>query len=94
MVKGEEISTPQNDILLGITRKNVMELAGNVQERDILFSEILQADEVFMTSTTKRILPVTQIDYKPIGKGTPGEITLHLMQKFRDLELQIKTAVR
>lgn len=94
MVKGEEISTPQNDILLGITRKNVMALAGNVQERDIMFSEILEADEVFMTSTTKRILPVTQIDHRSIGEGKPGKITLHLMRKFRDLELQIKTAVR
>lgn len=90
MVKDGEISTPLNDILLGITRKNVMAITGNVIERDILFSEILQADEVFMTSTTKRILPVTQIDRTPIGTGKPGEITRQLMKKFKDLELQIK----
>jgi branched-subunit amino acid aminotransferase/4-amino-4-deoxychorismate lyase len=94
MVKGGDISTPLSDILLGITRKNVMALAGNVKERDIMFSEILQADEVFMTSTTKRILPVTQIDHTPIGTGKPGKVTLHLIQQFKDLELQIKSEVR
>src|SRR5690606_3594045 len=62
MVKNGIVATPKSNILLGITRQHVLILAGDVEERDISLTEILNADEVFMTATTKRILPVTQID--------------------------------
>ncbi len=94
MVKAGEISTPKANILYGITRKNVIQLAGNVQEKDISFTELLHADEVFITSTTKRILPVTQIDRKRIGGGKPGLVTQQLIDKFKDLEIKIKAAVK
>jgi branched-chain amino acid aminotransferase len=87
MVKNGEVATPKSNILLGVTRKNVMTLAGQVQERDISLTELLNADEVFMTSTTKRILPVTQIDGTLVKNGKPGRITQELMEKFRQLEL-------
>lgn len=86
MVKKGELATPKSNILYGITRKNVMALANAVEERDISLTEILNADEVFMTSTTKRILPVTQIDATLVRDGKPGPVTLELMEKFKQLE--------
>jgi len=46
----------------------------------------LAADELFMTSTTKKILPITQIDDHKIGAGKPGPETLRLMEKFKVME--------
>lgn len=86
MVKNGELSTPVSNILFGVTRKNVLGLVGRAQERDITLTEILNSDEVFMTSTTKRILPVTQIDGTLIKDGRPGLVTQELMEKFGQLE--------
>lgn len=86
MVKNGEVATPKSNILLGVTRKQVFALADRTQERDISLTELLNADEVFMTSTTKRILPVTQIDGTLIKDGKPGPITQHLMERFKKLE--------
>ena len=88
MVKDDKISTPNTNILYGITRKKVMALSGSVEERDISFAELLDADEAFITSTTKRILPVTNIDGKSIGDGKVGNTTRWLMETFRELELK------
>lgn len=92
MIKNGEISTPKSNILFGITRKNVIVLAAHVQERDITLTEILNADEVFITSTTKRILPVRQIDGTLIKDGNPGPVTRQLMLKFRQLEQKEKAS--
>ena len=67
-----QLCTPANGILKGITRKQVIELAGQhypVVEKDISLEEIYGASEVFITSTTKQILPVRTIDKKQIGSG-------------------------
>lgn len=86
IVKDNKIATPIANILFGITRRNVIALSDGVEERDISLEELMGADEAFITSTTKRILPVTNIDGKPIGDGKVGEITRSLMEKFRELE--------
>lgn len=86
MVKNGIVATPKSNILLGITRQHVLILAGDVEERDISLTEILNADEVFMTATTKRILPVTQIDGVLIKDGIPGPVTRQLMERFKGLE--------
>jgi len=90
MVKNGIVATPKSNILLGITRQNVLILAGDVEERDISLTEILNADEVFMTATTKRILPVTQIDGVLIKDGIPGPVTRQLMERFKGLEKEEK----
>lgn len=87
IVKEGQISTPKSNVLYGVTRKKIMGLAEKVLERDILLQELYEADESFITSTTKKILPVTQIDGHLIGDGKPGKVTQLLMQKFRQLEL-------
>jgi D-alanine transaminase len=69
-----------NKILAGITRDVVMELAHElglpVDERPFTLSDAIRADECFMTSATSFVLPVTRIDGKAIGNGTPGRCTL------------------
>lgn len=86
MVKDGIVSTPATHILEGITRKKVMELASNVLVRDIQLEEFLNSDEVFITSTTKRILPITKIGEQTIGNGKPGTQTKNLMTAFERME--------
>ncbi|MGV3540400.1 MAG: aminotransferase class IV [Rufibacter sp.] len=81
--------TPAREVLKGVTRKNVLELAGkkyNVQETDVTLQDIAQAKEAFMTSTTKRILPIVEVDGQPVGDGKPGAVTLDLLQDLIELE--------
>lgn len=94
LVKDEVISTPAAHILEGITRKKVMALAENVIVRDIQLDEVYDADEVFMTSTTKRILPITTIGHQTIGSGNPGEQTLSLMSAFEEIEKNMVFSTR
>ncbi|UCS93473.1 aminotransferase class IV [Echinicola marina] len=86
IVKDGLISTPKENILLGITRKRILEIEPTIVVRDISLQEVLEADEVFISSTTKRILPITQVDGKNIGKGIPGDITKSIFEKFLSLE--------
>jgi len=86
IVKNGKLATAQSNILKGITRKNIISLIPDTEIRDITLEEALAADEVFMTSTTKRLLPVTQIDDHIIGSGKPGEITLSILKKFKSEE--------
>lgn len=72
-------------MLHGITRKVVLELAAlhyNIEERAVSLEELFAADEVFLTGTTKKVLPVSSIDGKEIGKGKAGVRTLHLLELF------------
>ncbi|TXE04054.1 aminotransferase class IV [Algoriphagus aquimarinus] len=89
IVKDGVISTPDVHVLMGITRKHIIELAGDVQIRPISMQEALNADEAFITSTTKVLLPVTQIDDHEIGTGRPGPVSLDLLAKFRELEKEL-----
>ncbi|EOZ93252.1 Branched-chain amino acid aminotransferase [Indibacter alkaliphilus LW1] len=86
IIKNGEIATPDKHILHGITRKRVLELAKNVAIRPISYEELLQADEAFITSTTKKILPVTKVGEKAIGIGKVGPETQKLMSAFAKME--------
>jgi D-alanine transaminase/branched-chain amino acid aminotransferase len=84
-----KLVTPARNILLGITRKNVLTLAADimpVEERDITVDELQNAAEVFLTSTTKKIMPVVKVNNKIIGNGKPGKISTTLYKKFLELE--------
>jgi branched-chain amino acid aminotransferase len=73
-------------ILAGITRAVVLELAASldipVQEEELELAELLGADEAFLSSTTKEVLPIRQVDESPIADGRPGRITRRLMDAF------------
>ncbi len=82
-VKGDSIFTPANNILLGITRKQVLGMIGNIIEEDIPFDRLYDFDEMFMTSTSRDITPVVSVDGRVIGNGSPGSITIEVQKAFR-----------
>ena len=85
-VKSGQLHTTNKDILFGITRETVIELVnGDCVFEGIKYKNILDCDEVFITQTTSRILPVVEIDGQKIGPGQPGPITKKLMKKFKKL---------
>ena len=88
IVKGGRVATPPKStrILGGVTREEVIALAGKhsvpLEERPVALAELLGADEVFLTSTTIEVLPVTRVDEQPVGDGKPGPITQRLYEIF------------
>jgi len=90
VVHDGEIITPAKSqyILPGITRDLVLELAEThnipCAEKDISRQMLFDADEVWLTSSTKEILPVTRVDEKMVGKGTPGKVWQQMMDIYRD----------
>jgi branched-subunit amino acid aminotransferase/4-amino-4-deoxychorismate lyase len=85
VVKNNLIYTPDSNMLPGVTRKHVLHCAKKefiVIEKEISTKELFSADEVFITSTTKNIMPVVQIENTLIADGKPGYITGNLMQMF------------
>lgn len=85
-VKNGKVYTTNKDILFGITRETVVELADKEIEFDgIKYKNIIDADEVFITQTTSGILPAVEIDGQRIGSGRPGPVTKKLMAKLDKL---------
>jgi len=76
-------------ILEGITRDSIIKVARDmgytVIEKDITRSELISADEVWMTGTAAEIGPVTMIDGRVIGTGKVGEVATKIHQKFVDI---------
>jgi branched-chain amino acid aminotransferase len=79
---------PAASILDGISRKSVLQIAGDlgieVIERDVARAELYLADEVFMTGTAAELVPVREIDDHAVGGGEPGEITRAVQSVFED----------
>ena len=88
IVKDGELLTPPADagILLGITRRVVLELAREAAvpafERTLCRQDVYTADECFLTVTGAEIVPVTKIDNRPIKDGKPGPVTGRLLEAF------------
>jgi branched-chain amino acid aminotransferase len=92
MIRDGVVITPPvtDNILEGITRRSVIELARNelgleVLERSIDRTEVFIAEEMFMTGTAAQIVSVTKIDHRPVGIGKMGPITTKLRQLFDDV---------
>ena len=77
-----------NFILRGITRDRILDLAQKsgikVIEKSFSVDELLQAKEIFMSSSTLMIRPVTKLDGKVIGSGKAGEVATKLSQLYKD----------
>lgn len=83
--RGSQLITPSEGILNGITRDVILELAKDrfeIVEQSIDYSQLNHCDEAFITSSTKEIMPVVQIDELYISQGKPGENTQTLMHLF------------
>lgn len=75
------VITPKKNVLSGITRKKILALSSkghSFQEGVLTLADIRNAKEAFMTSTTKRVLPVVQVDNFMIGDGKCGEVTAEI----------------
>ena len=88
VTNGQAVTPPlESGLLAGITREFVFEL-GNaaaipVREAVLRDEDLFDADEVFLTSTTRELLPITRVDNRVIGNGQPGPITRRLLEAFR-----------
>ncbi len=94
VTKENVLVTPARHMLKGITRKNVLALAAewmNVEERDIAVNELADAAEVFLASTTKRILPVVRINQQKVADGKAGPVTRKLFEQLLDMENDLVT---
>jgi branched-chain amino acid aminotransferase len=91
IVTDNEIITPKDNILAGITRGKVLALAiknYRVVERNITLTDLESAREAFISSSSKNVCPVIAIDGKNIGDGKPGEITGLIGEKLAELMLE------
>ena len=87
-VNDGEIYATNKNILFGITRDTIIELAKKdipVHFEGIKVKSLANADEVFITQTTSGIIPVTELDGHKIGTGRPGPVTKKLMKVFSKL---------
>lgn len=91
MVRDGALITPPvtDNILEGITRRTIIELARNelgiaVVERSIDRTEVYIAEEMFMTGTAAEVTAITRIDYRPVGAGRMGPVTTRLRALYQD----------
>ena len=87
--KDNTVVTPVDRVLHGITRKNILKLAAHrykAEEGIITLDDIREAKEAFLTSTTKRIVPIVQINNTLINDGKPGAVSLSLLEDLITLE--------
>ncbi len=81
--------TPPLDagLLAGITREFLFEVGRtsgiDMREAVLRDQDLLGADEAFLTSTTREVLPIVQVDGQPIGTGRPGPVSRRLLEAFR-----------
>ena len=86
--RGDTLVTPREGVLYGITRNVVLELARGrftIEERPILLDELALTGEAFITSSSREITPVVQVDDLIIGDGKPGPRTYELEQRFIEM---------
>ena len=89
IVKSGAALTPPIDagLLPGITREFLFEIGGEaaipVREAVLKDADLLGADEAFLTSSTREVVPIVQVDDRRIGAGIPGPITRRLLDGFR-----------
>jgi branched-chain amino acid aminotransferase len=89
IIKKGVLYTPKENILKGITRKVIIQIANRLKykvvEKEITLKELYGADEVFLSATNKKILPIVQVDTHKIGKGLVGGITQVLLKEYQNL---------
>lgn len=90
IIKNNIVLTPplSDGVLEGLTRKTLFEMAQKkllslpLIEQSLTKLDFLEADECFITSTTRNLVPVTEIDHQKIASGTPGNLTLNLLERY------------
>ena len=90
IVKNSKLITPTTDFCLnGITRQSVISIAKNlnysVEEKNLSFEDLLDADEAFYSGTAVEITPISTVDGSTIGSGTIGPITEIIQSKYSEI---------
>jgi len=88
VVKDGRLATPRDNVLEGMTRRTVFDLAKElgvpVQQADLAPEALRTADEAFLSSTAGGIMPVTKVDGRPLGHGRPGPLTTRFRTLYWD----------
>jgi len=97
VIDGVLCTPPTGPFLLpGITRDLILELAAanNIahREQSISREDLQQADEIWLTSSTKEILPVTQLDNTRVNNGQPGPLFKSMLALYQDYKQQLRNA--
>ena len=83
------LTPPKPDILEGITRNSIIEIAKNegieVREEYFTRDQLYTAEEAFLTGTAAEITPIREVDGRKIANGKPGQITKKLQKKFFEI---------
>jgi len=87
-VKDGLVGTARNNILLGVTRRTVLRVIRGsgfgIVYRPLKREQVSALSEAFLTSSSRGIVPIVQIDDVTVGEGLPGSITKNLMDGYRD----------
>lgn len=90
------ITPPKGPLLLpGITRDLILELARanaiEAREATVSRADLAAADEIWLSSSTKEILPVTRLDDQPVGDGLPGPLWQRMLALFQDYKQKLRS---
>jgi D-alanine transaminase len=98
IVNDDIIITPpkSNHMLNGITREIVIDICQQnkiiCREKDITEDELHEADEIWMSSSTREIVPMTTLNQHAVGKGKPGQMWLQMIQLYHEYKLKVMRA--
>jgi len=86
---GELVTPPPHEVLLGITRASVIELAAALEigchERALTVEDLCAASEAFLTATSVGVWPIIRVDELVLSGGKPGPTTIRLRDKLRQI---------
>ena len=97
VVHGGVLRTPPKGPLLlpGITRDLIVELAAahsiDCREEPVSAEQLRSADEIWMTSSTKEIVPITRLDEQVVGGGVPGPLWRRMTALYQDYKARLRT---
>ena len=91
-VKEGKLGTAREDVLLGVTRGTVLRIAResglSIVYRPLKRDQVRALSEAYLTSSSRGIVPVIQIDDMPVGEGRPGSVTKQLMKAYDEYVLR------
>jgi branched-chain amino acid aminotransferase len=93
VVRGGQVETPSlaSGCLPGITRDRVLGLCAELglggAQTEIPAAALREADELFVTSSTREVQPLVELDGRPLGTGAPGETTRRVAEAYREMVL-------
>lgn len=88
VLRGEVLTPPADQVLAGVTRDLLIELASQhglaIRETPLALADLPQWEECFITSTSRHVMPITAVDGRPVGDGRVGPLTRRLAAIFEE----------